>query len=383
MGVADGRIAVVGGGIVGTAIAYQLAVRGHRDVLVVERGAIGEGSTAYATGGIRQQFSSRVNIELSRRAVAFYERFADEVGYPLDFRQHGYLFLLDSDAARQQLAAGVRLQHELGVPVQELSPAQVHDLFPQVRTDDLVAGVYCPTDGSASPADAVQGLWRAGRALGVTYRRHLEVGELVRSPQGEVRGVMAGGELIEATTVVVATGPSAAETGQRFGVELPVSPHRRQAFALAPVDWLSPSLPMTVDLATGAYVHPEASGGVIGGTDRDVPSGTDTSVDWDRLDRLVAALGHRIPALADASVARGWAGLREMSPDDHALVGPIDDIPGLWVAVGFSGHGFMHAPAIGDSVAAWLLDGTPTVDLTPLDPMRFRTGQPVGESVAF
>lgn len=375
-GLSGGPVVVVGGGVIGAALAFQLTRQGYRDVTVVERGRVGEGATAYATGGIRQQFTVAVNAQLARRSVEFFSAFEEHTGSPLDFRQHGYLFLVTDPAALAGLAEAVAMQNRYGIPSRILDGDQVAELFPQVRADDLAGGSYCPTDGSASPADATSGLLKAARAGGATVHQHRAVTGLRRDRDGLVTGVETETGPLPAEAVVLAPGPWAAEVGGWCGVPLPVSPHSRQAFAIAPVDWLDPSLPLTVDLASGAYLHPAVEGGVIGGSDRDTPPSLHPSVDWGLLERLITALSHRIPPMADARVVRGWAGLREMSPDDLALVGPLPEVPGLWVAAGFSGHGFMHAPAVAECLAAELLDRPAPVDLSALRPDRFdRSGR--------
>ncbi|MGH3679194.1 MAG: NAD(P)/FAD-dependent oxidoreductase [Natronosporangium sp.] len=370
-GLAGGPVVIVGGGVVGVALAFQLTRHGYRDVTVVERGRVGEGATGYATGGIRAQFTVPVNAQLARRSVDFFAAFEEHTGSPLNFRQHGYLFLVTDPARLATLAEAVAMQNRHGIPSQIVDPDQVAELFPQLRTGDLAGGSYCPTDGSASPADATSGLLKAARAGGAIVYQHRTVTGLRRDQAGRVAGVDTDAGPLPAEAVVLAPGPWAAEVGIRCGVTLPVSPHSRQAFAIAPADWLHPALPLTVDLGTGAYLHPETAGGVIGGCDRDVPPSMNPTVDWGRLERLTTALSHRIPLIADARVIRGWAGLREMSPDDLALVGPLSETPGLWVAAGFSGHGFMHAPAVGECLAAELLDLPPPVDLSALRPDRF------------
>jgi sarcosine oxidase, subunit beta len=370
-------VVIVGGGIIGTSIAFHLADRGYSEVTVVERGLLGEGSTTRATGGIRQQFTSEVNVRMVRQSVEFFTRFTERTGYPLTFRQHGYLFLLTDQWQLAAFSAAARMQRRLGVPTELLTPHQIRDVQPEVRVDGVIGASYCATDGSASPDDAVRGLASAARARGARVRRHTEVTAI------EPNGVHTSAGFLEAELVVVATGPSARETGRLAGIDLPVAPHRRQAFAIAPLPWLTPDLPLTVDLGSGAYLHPETSGGVIGGNDREVSESTDTSVDWSLTTPLVDALVHRFPAMADASIVRGWCGLREMTPDDHAVVGPVPDRPWLWCAVGFSGHGFMQSPAVGDQLARWLLDGAPSIDLTPLRYSRFVERSLVMEGVRF
>ncbi|MGP4017049.1 NAD(P)/FAD-dependent oxidoreductase [Saccharopolyspora sp. 5N708] len=377
-----GPVVVIGGGVIGASVAFHLAERGYRDVTVLERGLIGEGATAHATGGIRQQFTSEVNVQLVRDSVEFFTHFEQRTGAPLTFRQHGYLFLLTDERQLTAFTAAAEMQRGHGVPAELLTPRDVRRLNPQIRVDDLLGAAYCATDGSASPHDAVQGFAKAARARGVRIRQHTEA-VAIETSGGAVSGVRtATGERLAAELVLIATGPQARETGRLAGVELPVGPHRRQAFAIDALPWLSPDQPLTVDLGSGAYLHPETGGAVIGGNDRDVPEGTDTAVDWSLTEPLIEALVHRFPAMAEAAIVRGWAGLREMTPDDHAIVGPLA-VPGLWAAAGFSGHGFMQSPAIGDQLARWLLDGSPAIDLSALRIERFSTDQLAVEGVRF
>lgn len=381
---ADGPVVVVGGGIVGMSIAFHLTQLEHREVVVVERGGIGEGSTAAATGGVRQQFTSRINAALVQWSVEFFASFTERTGEPFDFHQHGYLFLLTDEAQQATFERAVRMQNELGIPSQTVSADEVHELCPGTRTDDLVGATYCPTDGSASPQDAVNGFARAARRGGARILRHTAVTGFLRDGDGAVTGVRTAAGDLTAARVVIAAGPQAREVGRLAGVELPVSPHRRQAFALSGTSWLRDGAPLTVDVMSGAYVHPERSGGaVVGGNDRVTPEGTDTSVDWSQLEPLMAALMHRWPGMADAQLMRGWAGLREMTPDDHGLVGAVPGVPGLWAAVGFSGHGFMQAPAIGAALAQLLVRGESDIDLHPLRLSRFAEHDPVAEDVVF
>lgn len=367
-----GRVIIIGGGVIGTSIAFHLSERGYRDVTVVERGLAGEGATAYATGGIRHQFSSRVNIELVQRSLPFWLDFEGRTGAPLDFRQHGYLFLISDPGTLDVFERNAALQCSLGVDVEVLDPAQAAELFPGIETGDLLGATYTPSDGSASPSDAVAGYLRGARRVGVDLLQRTEFLGLLTDADGAVRGVRTSAGPIEAELVVLAAGPQARTAGWLCGVDIPVSPHPRQAFATAPLEGLHGGLPLAIDMATGAYVHPETAGtAIVGGNDREAPSSEQAAVDWSRVDSLATALSHRFPSLGGLEVVRGWAGLREMTPDDHAIVGPVDAVPGLWVAAGFSGHGFMQSPAVGAALAQWWLDGTPPLDLGALRLSRF------------
>lgn len=378
-----GPVVIIGGGVVGMSLAFHLTERGYPNVTVLERQLLGEGATAHATGGIRQQFTSEVNVQLVRDSVEFFRHFEEHTGCPFDFRQHGYLFLLSNETQQKTFTAAAEMQQRYGVPTQLLSTADISELNPRIRVDDLLGASYCATDGSASPADAVAGFASAARKAGAKIRQHAEV-VAIEQEKGKIQAVrLADGERIEAELVLIATGPQARETGRLGGVELPVGPHRRQAFAITPLPWLTAGLPLTVDLGSGAYVHPDSAGGVIGGNDRDVPEGTETTVDWALTEPLIQALTHRIPAMEDARIVRGWAGLREMTPDDHGIVGPVGEVPGLWAATGFSGHGFMQSPAIGKQLTTWLLDGRPDMDLDRLRLSRFGGPELAAEGVRF
>jgi sarcosine oxidase, subunit beta len=346
---------------------------------VVERDKLGSGTTSKGTGGIRQQFSSETNILLSRRAVDWFARSADLV----NFRQHGYLFLLDRPEHMDIFETNAAKQRAVGVPVSLLDPTEILEVMPHVDVDGLVGASYCPTDGSASPKALVAIFSSRARAHGASMREGTVVTAIERDARGAVRGVHTNSGLIEAEIVVNAAGPWAAEVGHLLDISLPITPHRRQAFEIAPLSWLVPSLPFTIDLSSGAYVHPGIDVGVIGGNDRDTAAGFDAAVDWDLTRPLMETLTRRIPAMTEAKIRRGWAGLRDMTPDDHAIVGPVEAVPGFWVAAGFSGHGFMHAPVIGELIAEWLIDGVPGMDLGALRIERFEGGTSVPETAVF
>jgi len=379
------EIVIIGGGIVGLSIAYHLAARGCKGVCVLERGQIGQGATGKATGGIRQQFSREINVRLSQESLKQFERFEEEMGSSADFRQVGYLFLASrvSDWAWLQEAAG--LQRRLGVPVELLTPEEAGRGITGLRIDDLLGATFCGTDGIADPHAVLHGLAIQARRLAVRILEGREViGVLCDS--GRVRGVQVRGEgAVAASLVVNAAGVHAREIGLMAGVEIPVDPHHRQAFVAEPLAGVANSMPMTVDLRSGTYVHVERNGNIVlGGGDHGDRRGFDERLDWSLLPRLIEGVTHRLPALESARIQRGWAGLREMTPDELAIVGPVVDTEGFFVAAGFSGHGFMHAPAIGKVMAELILDGkASTIDISALSLERFRTGQLVPERAVF
>lgn len=271
------RVVIIGGGIIGSSIAYHLTERGYTDVVILEENLVGEGATAYATGGIRQQFSTEVNIRLAQQSVPFWSEFEERTGSPLVFRQHGYLFLLSDAGSYADFEKSVALQRQLGVVVETLAADQVADLFPATRTEDLLGATYTPLDGSASPSDALNGYLKTARRRGVQVEQRTSFRGLQYDSHGTLTGVITSEGRTHCDTVIIAAGPQARRVGQRCGVDIPVLPHSRQAFATCPMTAVKGSMPLTIDMATGAYVHPEATGGVavVGGNDRDVPSTED------------------------------------------------------------------------------------------------------------
>jgi sarcosine oxidase subunit beta len=365
------RVVIIGGGVIGMSIAFHLAGRCD-SVIVLESGTVGGGSTARATGGVRQQFPAVANMILSREAVAYFARFAELTGEEIAFRQHGYLFVTADERLLRDHAGAVAQQRCLGIPARTVSPVEIGSLHPQVRTDDLAGGTYCATDGSAMPSDVTAAFARAARRRGVEIRQHARALAIRLGGQGQVRAVAVHGGSVPADVVVDAAGPWAAEVLAGTGVVLPIEVRPRQAFAVAPLPWLHGRLPMTVDLDTGAYLHPEPSGaGVIGGADEHRAPGMLATVDDDLAGQLVSAVTKRLPAMAEARVVSGWAGLRARTPDDVGLLGPAAEVAGLWLAAGFGGHGFMQAPVIGRELAGWLVGGRAGLDVSALRPDRF------------
>lgn len=380
-------ILIIGGGIIGLSIAYHL-VRAARDpalrVVVLERASqVGTGSTAKATGGIRHQFSTEVNVRLTQLSLSEFLRFEEETGEPVDLVQHGYLFVTAQEPVAEMMRQGVVLQQRLGVPSRWLAPGDVHAMFPAVRIDDLVGGTFCPLDGSASPYGALQGYLRRCRELGVEVRVDEEVTG-IETRGGKVEGVRTVRGAWAGSTVVNAAGPRARDVAAMVGVDLPVAPYRRQVFVMTPVPELGIGRPLTVDLDTGWYLHQDRAGALyMGGTDKDTRPGLDEVVDWDGLDVVVRAALARIPAMAGARLVRGYAGLRSLTPDHHAILGPTETPRGFYLANGFSGHGFMHAPAVGRLLSELILEGAArSVDVTPLSLARFAVGTDQ-ESVSF
>jgi glycine/D-amino acid oxidase-like deaminating enzyme len=366
-----GPVVVVGAGCIGAAIAYHLAKRGVADVVVVEREPFaGAGSTSKAAGGIRAQFSTPVNVRMSMMAIADYERFAEEMKTDPVFFQVGYLFLIADDAMWARFQEQVAMQRALGLVVETLTPAEVRERIPELEVTDLKGATFGPRDGLANPHEITQAFVAEARRLGATFR-FAEPAVGLEMDGARVTGVRTAGGTIAARWVVNAAGPYAAEVAKWAGVTLPVVPVRRHCFTTEPLPFVRDTLPMIVDMKSGVYLHRESGGVLLGLANPEEPPGFDTSVNWDLLERVVEPAIHRVPALESAEVSNAWAGLYETTPDHNAVLGPPAGVEGLMLANGFSGHGLMHAPAVGRLIAEWIVDGRPSLDLHPLRLERF------------
>ncbi len=365
-------VVIVGAGVIGCSLAFYLARAGRR-VVVVERGAIGQGSTAACAGGVRAQFSTEINIRIGIQAKQMLTRFEREVGTSADFRPVGYLFLLTTAEERHTFAENARLQRRMGLEdVVELSRRQVEAIVPGLRSEDLSGATFCPSDGLAGPNEVTAGYARAARRLGAIILEDTPVTGFPRR-SGRIEGVETATEEIRAGEVVICAGPWASAVGAVAGVALPITASRRHIFTTEPFDGISRRTPMTIDFHTSFYFHPEGDGALFGMGEADQPDSDSISVDPSVLDRLLPVAAHRWPPLLEARVKNAWAGLYENTPDAQPLVGPVQD--GLWVAAGFSGHGFMMGPVIGDWLATWMTAGSSPVDLAAFRPDRFTTGR--------
>ena len=367
---ASAEVVVIGGGVIGASIAFHLAEAGVTDIVLVERDALGSGSTCKAAGGVRAQFSDAVNIELGARSLAAFGGFAERTGQDIDLQRVGYLFLLSDPADVRTFEASVRLQNELGVPSRMIDPAEAARLSPLIRTDGLLAAAYSPEDGHCTPESVVQGYAAAARRLGVRVLTGCEVVG-IETAGGTITSVLSTRGAIRTSTVVCAAGAWSAAIGEMVGSPLPVVPYRRQILFTEPVPSLPPGLPMTIDFSTTFYFHGEGRGLLLGMSDPDEPAGFDLTLTDAWLPRLTAAMAARAPALLDLGIASGWAGLYEVTPDHNGLIGEATGVSRFLYATGFSGHGFLQAPAVGEVIRDLVLGETPFVDVSPLSVDRF------------
>lgn len=361
---------VIGGGVMGTSIAFHLAEAGVSDVLLLERGQLAEGSTSRAAGGVRAQFSDPLNVRIGARSLEAFARFGERPGWEIDLRRVGYLFLLTRAEDVEAFTEGVAMQNRLGVPSRMITPAEAGELSPLINVDDVLAAAYSPDDGHATPEAVVHGYAAGARAAGASIETGCEV-RSIDVHAGRIAGVVTNRGTVETGAVVCAAGAWSAAIGEMVGVPLPVTPVRRQILHTEPIPNLPEHIPMTIDFATGFYFHREGSGLLMGMADPNETPGfkLDTTEDW--IPGLLEVAERRAPAITEAGIAGGWAGLYEVSPDHNAIVGEAAVPARFLYATGFSGHGFLQGPAIGEIVRDLYLDREPFVDVTPLSAARF------------
>jgi sarcosine oxidase subunit beta len=364
-------VVIVGGGVVGCSVAYHLARRGQRDVVVLERETVGSGTTSKAAGGIRAQFGTETEVRFSLESIAVFDRFADEFGVDIAYRRIGYLFLISDEADLRGFRGRMNLQKRLGVDVREISPAEAKAIVPALRVDDLVAAVWGPQDGMAGPAEVTAGFSRRARELGARIAEGVAL-TAIDVKDGRVHGVRTPQGDITAPLVINCAGPSAARIARLAGVEVPVLPRRRHIFYTEPFPEIPGPVPLTHDRASGFYFRKEMEQLLLSPGDvEDIGEDFEVPVDRRRIAETVEKALDRIPIVEKARIAGGWAGLRPLTPDEHAIIGPAPGVDGFFLAVGFCGHGFQHSPATGRYVAEWVLDGKPSLDLSLFDPGRF------------
>jgi sarcosine oxidase subunit beta len=374
-------VVVVGGGVVGCSAAYHLAEAGAGRVLLLERAdRVGTGSTGACAGGFRFQFSSRINVELSLASVPMIVGFTETHGLPLDVVQDGYLFLIRDEPALQRFTAAADMQRSLGVDARVLEPAQAADLAPGIAVEGLVGATFCPQDGIADPSGLTQGYATVARRAGAEVRLGIEVTG-ISIQDGRVTGVRTPEGEISSATVVNAAGPWAGELARSAGVELPLESIPRIVLTTGSFPGVPERRTLIIDAATSFYLHREGEGVLMGMGGRDERPSFSLQVD-DRFvaEELLPVAVEVFPPLQAAGIARSWAGLYEMTPDRHPIIGPAP-VEGLWLANGFSGHGFQHAPVVGKLLAEMIVDGAAhTVDVSSLGLDRFARGDLVAEA---
>jgi sarcosine oxidase subunit beta len=373
-------VVVVGGGVVGASTAYHLAAAGVEHVVLVERAdAVATGSTGACAGGFRHQFSSRINIELSLASVPMILGFTQEHGLPLDVVQDGYLFLVRNEHDWDEFRAGAELQRSLGIDTQLLAPDEAAAIVPGIAIADVVGAAFCSDDGIADPSGLTQGYATLARRAGADLRLGTEA-VAIDTDGDAVTAVRTVEGSIATPAVVNAAGPWAGTIAATAGIQLPLEPIPRMVVTTGPFSGAPTRRTLVIDAATTYYFHKEGDGVLTGMGGRDERPSFATNVDLRFIEEELLPTAMRVfPPIEHAGLARMWAGLYEMTPDRHPIIGE-SPVRGLFLANGFSGHGFQHAPVVGKLVAELIVEGEArTVDISSLGLDRFARGDLVVE----
>jgi len=377
-------VVIIGAGIVGSSIAYHLTEAGCKNVVVIERETRqGLGSTGKSMGGVRAQFATDVNIRMSMYAIPFFNRFEEATGYPSGYKSHGYLFMATNEKHMDYLKANYERQVALGLKgVELLKRDDIAKVLPQMRTDDIVGGSFCPTDGFVDPNSVMVGFMLRAMERGATLKRGTEVIG-IQAERAHVVGVETTDGQVSTRTVVNAAGPWAAGVAAMAGADLPVEPLRRMLVPTEPFPGLPERLPMIIDMSTGWHFRQEGVGLLMAWNDANEKPGLRMDFDPAFIEKILTHAAARVPAFAELEVnpRRCWAGCYEMSPDHHSILGESPQIHGLYFANGFSGHGVMHSPATGRIVSDLILSGkTEVIDAADLNVSRFAEGRAIEET---
>lgn len=378
------EVVIIGGGIVGASIAFHLAEAGCSKVLVVEREPyLGRGSTGKSMGGVRAQFSAEINIRLSLYALDFFARFGDATGCPSGYRPQGYLFVATCENHLAYLRSNFQIQKACGLnSVELLSAAEVLHRMPHLRPDDILGGSFNPIDGFVDPHSVMTGFMTRAIEKGVRLWKGAEATAIGHDARG-ICSVDTTLGVVSTRVAVNAAGPWAAQVAALAGVQLPVLPLRRMLVPSEPFSLIPRDAPMTIDMATGFHFRPEGLGVLLAWNDPEETPGFKTQFDPAFVEKILLRAVSCVPCFEALEVnpKRAWAGLYEMTPDHYPILGPVAEVPGLYLANGFSGHGVMHSPATGRILSDLILHGhTDLIDARALDLARFAEGCMIHET---
>jgi len=366
-------VIIIGGGVIGSAISYELAKLGVTDVVVLEKSYFASGSTGRCGAGVRQQWGLKFNALLAKKSVEIFETLSDELGMDIEFRQGGYLVLAHTEKQVEQFEKNIALQNSLGIPSRFVSKREAKEICPPINTDSFIAATYCPTDGHANPFLTNYAYIRAGERLGVEYRRYTEVVDIIVE-NGAVKGVvLADGDKLYAPVVVNAAGPWSREVAQMAGVDIPTHSERHQILVTEPLAPLFDT--MVISFQIGIYVQQVPHGSFVMGIGEKEEPSHDISSTWQFLEHITHELLNILPIMAKVRVVRQWAGSYNKTPDAAPILGEHPQVKGFFQAVGFSGHGFMLAPMTGRVMAQLIAGKEPEIDVSPLSVERFERGE--------
>ena len=365
------EVVIIGGGVMGASAAFHLAEAGVTDVVLLEADQLSCGSTSKSAGGVRLQFSDEINIALALRSMDAFERFGERPGAEIGLQQVGYLFLLTDPDDVAVFERNTALQNAMGVPSRMISAGEAGKLSTLAHVDDVLAATICMRDGHATPDAVVLGYANAARAMGVSVATQCPVTG-IDVVDDAITAVHTSRGSVSSSTVICTAGAWSPRIAAMAGVDLPVQPVARPIWYTEPMPGRPAHVPMTIDFTTGFYFHTEGPGLLFGMADPDQPAGFDSPMRADWLEVVGEVVAHRAPSLLDVGIAGGWHGFYETTPDHNALIGESAAVSRFIYATGFSGHGFLMGPAVGEVLRDLVMGHAPAVDVSGFDVERFK-----------
>lgn len=373
------NVVIIGGGISGCSIAYNLAKKGVKKIVILEKNFLASGSTGRCGAGIRQQWGTEMNCKLAMESINFFETANEELGYDgdIEFKQGGYLLVASTEKEDMQFKKNVKLQKSLGIPVEYLTPKEAKDIVPYLNTDIIISATYCPKDGHLNPFLTTDAYAKAAKRLGVEIYTNTEVLG-IKVEKGKIKGVITNNGEISTNIVVNAAGGHAKQIGEMAGVNLPIYAERHQILVTEPVEPMQG--PMVMGFALNIYCQQTPHGSfIMGRGDSNEPRDLRVTSSWQFLDKMCKTTKELLPPLGELRIVRQWAGLYTMTPDKHPIYGAVKELEGFYLALGFSGHGFMLGPMTGLLIAEQILGEKNTIDISKLTLERFEKGELVFE----
>jgi sarcosine oxidase, subunit beta len=372
-------VVIIGGGISGVSIAYNLAKKGLKDIIVLERKFLASGSTGRCGAGVRMQWGTEMNCRLAKHSIDFFERANNELEYEYDieFKQGGYLIVASTDKEIIQFKKNLELQNRLGIPSRYVTPQEAKDIVPHMDATKIIGGTFCPKDGHLNPFHATQAYANAAKRLGAEIMTHTNVTG-IRIENGKVVGVETNKGFISTPVVVDAAGGHATEIAKMVGLELPIYPERHQILVTEAVEPMQG--PMVMSFSLNIYCQQVPHGSfIMGRGDANEPKDFNINSSWNFLEEMAKTCCELLPPLRKLNVVRQWSGLYALTPDRQPIYGAAKEVEGFYVAAGFSGHGFMFAPVTGLVMSECILGEKTTFPIEKLDKDRFARGEEVFE----
>lgn len=374
------NVVIIGGGISGCSIAYNLAKKGVKGIIVVEKSFLASGSTGRCGAGIRMQWGAEQNCRLSKLSVEFYENANEELKYDRDieFNQGGYLIVAGTEEENEQFKKNVELQNRLGIPSVYLTPKEAKEIIPHMDETKILGATFCEKDGHLNPFHTTEAYAKAAKRLGVEFMTFTEVIG-IDTKAGRVTGVRTDKGYISTPIVVNAAGGYSKKIGEMAGIDIPVYAQRHQILVAEPVEPMQK--PMYMGFSLNIYIQQTPHGSFIMGRGDDTePTDLRITSSWKFLEEMAKTCCELLPPLKNLNIVRQWAGLYTMTKDAQPIYGAVEELEGFYLAVGFSGHGFMLAPATGLLMAETILGEETTIDISNLDIGRFERNELVFES---